>query len=272
MGETPWRLTNDVVLPCGMLVFHVRTFAAGPAATPVVIVGEFSDHFGQSLTNAIEDAAAAIQDALYPDGTRFRLVQHRTQRAHGIRYPAFDEVEFLRRRHLGGLRRRLQRRRNERAARYRAAVTTVGPDGVSRHVFPPPIVHAWQWMFYGPNWQHDLELDWPADEHDALYPTPDAAGAELIRPATVRIPALLGDFPVPVWPHDLYTAELVGGPIGAQLAVERAEAERRRAEAENACVDALISPPQGGFVELHGVPAPVAEDPDPEQGWAPRSG
>lgn len=66
-GEISWRLVHEAVLPFGprgvCTVVHVRAYERGAADRPVVILGEFrrTGESGQSLTNAVEAAAAAAQ-------------------------------------------------------------------------------------------------------------------------------------------------------------------------------------------------------------------
>jgi hypothetical protein len=260
-ARTSWRLVHDAVLPFGPVgvcaVLHVRAFEAGPDVLPVVIVGQFGDYVGHSLTNAIEHAAAAAQTVLYPDGRRFRLVQHTPyELLHDNPIPFFREVTFARRERIGRLRRWARRRHDERAARFTVAATVVTLDGATRHVHPVLPADEQVWRFVGPSWCPPVTLEWPAEDAGALT----ALGTELIRPAAVRLPALLGDTAVQVWPKALYVPALIGGPDAAALAKQRAEDCHRRTGAEGAFIDALADPPPGAIVDLAGgVPTDPAE-------------
>jgi len=262
MAGVNWRLVHDAVMPFGPLgvctVVHVRAFEAGPDVEPVIIVGQFGDYIGQSLTNTIEHASVAAQTVLYPDGRRFRLVQHNPyELMHDNPIPSFREVTFARRERIGRLRRWAARRRAEHDARFTVAATVVTIEGATRHIHPVIPAGEQFWRFFGPTWQ-PLDLEWPADEAGALT----ELGTELIRPAAVRLPALLGDTPVQVWPKALYVPALIGGPEAAALAAQRGDACHRRTGAEAALIDALADPQPGAIVELRGGVAVDPADPD----------
>jgi hypothetical protein len=97
------RLTKEAVLhypsPNGFDgICHVRVYEA-PGELPVVICGELEDNPGNSITNAIENVAAAVQAAFFRDGREFRLVEHYPYSISGSRdpecaVPTYDLVSF----------------------------------------------------------------------------------------------------------------------------------------------------------------------------------
>ncbi|MET9260316.1 hypothetical protein [Amycolatopsis sp. NPDC004079] len=196
---------------------------------------------------------------MYPAGEKLRFVQHTP---YGLRdhqsVPGFDEVTMFGRQRIGAARRWLRRRRHERESRWSAAATVVTIDGAARHVFPPPEPDDLVWEFRGPRWR-TLESVWPAAEADALRGQPGIPPDELIRPAEVQLPEILGDTPVAVWPPGLYVPELIGGPEAARIAADRVAAVHRRQEQEQAFADAVTTAEPGAIVTLHGAPVEKPE-------------
>jgi hypothetical protein len=137
------------------------------------------------------------------------------------------------------------------------AVTVVTAEGATRHV--PPIVQEEEpfWRFHGPTWQQ-VVLEWPDDEVGAVA----ELGTTLVRPASVRLPAVLGECRVDVWPKALYVPALIGGPDAAALAEHRSAAWRRHTNAEGAFIDALSDPQPGSIVDLAGGVPADQDDPD----------
>ncbi|MFI6029447.1 hypothetical protein [Amycolatopsis magusensis] len=265
-SDAGWRLVREAVLPFGQpgvcTVVHVRAYERGHGDAPVVILGEFrrTGGSGQSLTNAIESAAAATQAAFYPAGEKLRFIQHTPYRLldhHPV--PGFSEVTLFGRRRVGPACRWWRRRQHERRSRWSAAATVVTIDGATRHVFPPPVLEDLGWEFRGANWRA-LEPVWPAAEADALRGQPDSVQDELIRPAEVLLPEFLGDTPVAVWPKDLYVPELIGGPEAARIAANRVAAVHRRQEQTTGFIDALTTTETGAIVTLYGAPTEKPDD------------
>ncbi|MEU3628795.1 hypothetical protein BS329_15375 [Amycolatopsis coloradensis] len=248
-----WTLKHDVVLPYGQLgvctVVHVRAYERHFGEAAVVILGQFGHFVGQSLTNSIEQAAAAAQTALYPDGRHLRIIQHMPYCTLDHRkVPEFREVHLARHRR-GPLRRWWQRRLDDRLARSAVAATVVGADGAIRHVYPDVRPENLPWKFTGPSW-HQLALHWPAEERPAL---PEMYPLDLIRPAEVEIPDVLGHQRIQVWPEALYTPELIGGPSVLPVSAERNAAVRARNDATGAFFEAVTDREPGEIVELHQV-------------------
>lgn len=257
MARDEWRLTADVVIPYGTpgvhYLLHVRSYESGDGSAPVVIVGEFGDHVGPSLTNTVAEAAADVQAAVYPDGRSFRFVQMRYPGDHNHTDPVeFNEVSFARRKRLGRLRRWFERTLNTRSNRWLLTQTVIDEDGSTRYTMPS-LPHTEQfWEFDGPSWSPDLPLRWPAGERSALVN--DLCRVHLIRPACVQLPDEFLDLPIEVWPEQLYTPALIGGPEAEQIANERRAACNRRYEAESSVMDAFGNPPPGAITETGSTP------------------
>lgn len=151
------------------------------------------------------------------------------------------EVGFdyrLRRSRLWQRRQELRVRRDRRRAR--PAVTEVSPEGVTRHELPVAEPSTNPWEFHRARHHPDLGLELPSDERSALSDSDGAAvgPSRWIRPASVRIPALLGETRVATWPEELYTAELIGGPEAGALA----ESRHAEIEAKYGAISALTDP------------------------------
>ncbi len=212
MQDTTWRLVHDAVIPYGKIgldtVVHARAYEATPTDTPVVLLSEFGDHRGRPLSQAIAEAAAAAQAALYRRGEELRFVQHTP---HGQR---FHEVRFQQRRrttvfyHRGA-----PPARRGRSAHWSTSATAVTVRGARRHVFQPA---RWAqdlpWTFHEPRW---TELATTPVEEIAV---PRARSAQ---PLELLIPDLLGDTPVEVWPADRYLPSLIGGATARKIADAR---------------------------------------------------
>ncbi|HTK67256.1 MAG TPA: hypothetical protein VL595_33090 [Pseudonocardia sp.] len=252
MPHRDWSLTHDAVIPFGdegeCYVLHARAFEAGEDEDPVVIMGQFSDHAGRSITNSVAEAMAAVQTALYPEGRRLRFVEMRPEHpydSHAVL--RFTEISFANRRRVGRARRWWREKADERGRRWQATFTLVTPEGITRHVFPSAVPQHLPWTFTPAVWSPDFELQWPESESNALVR--DVWHTTLVRPAQVRIPALLGDCGVDVWPRDLYVAELIGGPEGAEIAAQRRAACDRSYSALGGIIDAYADPPPDSFLE-----------------------
>jgi hypothetical protein len=251
MAHQQWRLVHDAVIPYGAAgvhyVVHVRGFEAGSDVDPIVMLGQFGEHVGPSITNSAAEAAAAAQAALYPCGRtlRFVVVRPDSPSILGV-VPRFNEVTFDHRRRHGRVRRWLAHTESERRGRWLATFTIATPEGISRHVFPPT-APEWPWTFHGPSFSTDLDIDWGQDGADALYTylhtTP------LVRPARVGIPALLGTCSFEVWPKDLYIPALVGGPQAAEVADQRRATCDRHFAALTGLIDSFTDAPPGSFME-----------------------
>jgi hypothetical protein len=252
MPHHDWTLVHDAVIPFGdegeCYVLHARAFEAGEENDPIVIMGQFSDHVGPSLTNSAAEAMAAVQTAIYPNGRRLRFVEMRPEHPYDPQAVLrFTEISFAERRRVGRARRWWREKASERGRRWQATFTLATPDGVTRHVFPSSIPSISRWTFKPAAWSPDLELQWPESESDALVR--DLPRTSLIRPAQVRIPDLLGDCGVEVWPKDLYVVELIGGPEGAQIAAQRRDACDRSYSALSGVIDGYTDPPPDSFLE-----------------------
>lgn len=252
MPHRSWSLVHDAVIPFGnegeCYVLHARAFEAGEETDPIVIMGQFADHVGPSITNSAAEAMAAVQTALYPEGRRLRFVEMRPEDPYDRHAVLrFTEISFVKRRWVGRARRWRRDRNSERGRRWQATFTLVTPEGITRHVFPSVVARHLPWTFTPAVWSPDLELHWPESESDALVR--DLLRTTLIRPAQVRIPALLGDCGVDVWPRDLYVAELIGGPEGAEIAAQRRAACDRSYSALSGVIDAYTDPPPDSFLE-----------------------
>jgi hypothetical protein len=217
-------------------------------------MGEFGDHVGPSLMNSAEEAAAAVQAALYPDGRPLRFVNMRHTWENCTDPLNFCEVEFARRKHRGRASRWLDRKLNERSKRWLFTITVVDPEGANRHVLPPQPHVDNAWVFSGSTWLSDCDLAWPEPERSATQRVDFYA--ELIRPAHVQVPELLDDQVIEVWPKDLYTPALVGGPDAGKIADQRRLACDRHYAAESGVIDALTNPPPDSFLEQGGSRTP----------------
>lgn len=257
MARDEWRLTADVVIPYGTpgihYLLHARSYESVDGAVPVVIVGEFGDHVGPSLANSAEEAAAAAQAAVYPDGRSFHFVQMRYAGDHNPTEPVeFNEVSFARRKRLGRLKRWFERTLNNRSNRWLLTQTVIDGDGSTRYTMPA-VPHTEQfWEFNGPSWSPDLRLQWPPSERGALVD--DCYRVHLIRPACVRLPDDVLDLPIEVWPEQLYFPSLIGGPEAERIAEERRATCNRRYEAEFSVIDAFGNPPPGAITETGSTP------------------
>ncbi|MFC4942422.1 hypothetical protein [Pseudonocardia sp. GCM10023141] len=254
MAEQSWQLVHDAVMPFGpsgrTTVVHVRAFEH-PIEPPVVIIGQFGDHEGLSLTNGMELAAASVQTALYPEGRPIRFVQHTPyEKLHHSPVPGFEEVTFARRQRIGAVRRWFGRRRHDRDSQVAIAATVVTIDGSTRHVHPTVGFDDVTWRFMGPGW-HQTELRWSAEDADAVQS--ELGTPRLVRPSQVYLPDLLGDLAVQVWPTDLYVSALIGGLAAAQLAEQRTSAVRQRADAEMGFIGALTDHDSSAIVDVHSV-------------------
>jgi hypothetical protein len=72
---------------------HVRIYEQA-GRLPVAIVGALDDGPGTSTTNAIEMVAAAVEDACFPDGREFELIEHHPSSIAGDGSPSFGRVRF----------------------------------------------------------------------------------------------------------------------------------------------------------------------------------
>ncbi|GAA4290917.1 hypothetical protein GCM10023148_54910 [Actinokineospora soli] len=212
MQNNAWRLVHDAVIPYGKAgldtVVHARAYESGPDDLPVVILSEFGDHRARPLSEAVGEAAAAAQAALYRRGADLRFVHHTP---HGQR---FHEVLFHQRlRKTVFYHRGAPPARRGRSAHWSTSAKPVTVRGVRRHVFEPP---RWEqdtpWTFHGPRWR-PLRAE-PADDQSI----PAARSA---RPMELVLPEVLGDTPVEVWPADRYLPSLIGGPAARKLADAR---------------------------------------------------
>jgi hypothetical protein len=229
-------------------VLHARAFEAGRGDDPVVIMGQFADHVGPSITNSAAEAMAAVQTALYPGGRRLRFVELRAEHPyepHAVL--RFTEITVAERRRVSPIRRWRRQKASERARRWHAVFTLVTPEGATRLVFPSSAPTQLPWAFTPAVWSPDLELEWPASESEVLVREP--LRTTLVRPAQVRIPSLLGDCGIEVWPRDLYVVELVGGPEVAKIAPRRRAACDRSYTALTGVIDAQTDPPPDSFLE-----------------------
>jgi hypothetical protein len=92
----PMRLGCELLLPypgfCGFDgLCHVRVFVLChrvPWRAPVVLVGGLDDNPGTSVTNVIEVVAAAVRRQVFPEGSRFVLVEHYADRLGDSSRPA----------------------------------------------------------------------------------------------------------------------------------------------------------------------------------------
>ncbi|MFC7615214.1 hypothetical protein ACFQV2_18585 [Actinokineospora soli] len=162
MQNNAWRLVHDAVIPYGKAgldtVVHARAYESGPDDLPVVILSEFGDHRARPLSEAVGEAAAAAQAALYRRGADLRFVHHTP---HGQR---FHEVLFHQRlRKTVFYHRGAPPARRGRSAHWSTSAKPVTVRGVRRHVFEPP---RWEqdtpWTFHGPRWR-PLRAE-PADD------------------------------------------------------------------------------------------------------------
>jgi hypothetical protein len=241
-----WRKVHDVVLPYGGAygtVAHVRAWESGPADDPVVIAGQFGDHSGRPVTQAAPEVAAAVQAVLYPDGRRFAYVEHspRSVFLHGGGPWGFEPVTFAYRRHLS--QRQIRRRRRWNAAQVAGDVslTVVTAVGATTYKYPPAKPDALPWEFGSPSWGRAFEVEWP-DEAGALhYPYGPSLPPQLVHPAQLRIPQLLGDTLVDIWPEELYTPELIGGPEAAVAASRIRRKVRDQIDQEMTFADAYVT-------------------------------
>lgn len=268
-----WSLVADAVLGYGQeginSVLHARVFEADPLAEntpdareevppPVVILGQFGDHRGQSITNSIEHAAAAAQAKFYPDGQVMRVVLMYPNAVHClgplVAPLLLREVRFAARTRRSALQQRWRRRRARREQQrgeQNFTATSVGPDGVTRHVLPTPALDLSEWVFSDGIHGRDLRLEVPAADQSAVVGDPyDRERLRWSRPAAVRVPALLGDTELATWPEELYTAELIGGPEAGVYAAHRYGAIRRRVDAEMGIADAITDPAPDTFTEF----------------------
>ena len=212
MQNTRWRLVHDAVIPYGKAgvdgVVHARAYERGPDDLPVVVLSEFGDHRARPLAEAIGEAAAAAQAALYRRGVELRFVQHTP---HGQR---FHEVVFHQRvrktvfYHRGG-----PPARRGRSAHWSTSAAPVTVRGVRRHVFPPP---RWEqdtpWTFHAPR-RTELRVEPVAD--------PAIPAARSAQPIDLLLPDVLGDTPIQVWPADRYLPSLIGGATARKIADAR---------------------------------------------------
>jgi hypothetical protein len=88
----------------------------------------------------------------------------------------------------------------------------------------------------------------PDDEAGAVDHAYPSAPPELIRPADVELPALLGATRVTVWPSALYVAELIGGADARPLVNELRRGVAEASDQLAAAIDAWQSP--SAIVEL----------------------
>lgn len=252
MPYRDWSLVHDAVIPFGdegeCYVLHARAFEAGEENDPIVVMGQFADHVGPSITNSVAVAMAAVQTALYPEGRRLRFVEMRPEHPYDSQAVLrFTEISFAEQRRVGRARRWWRKKASERSRQWQATFTLVTPDGITRHVFPSATSSDLPWTFKPAAWSPDLELEWPESESGAIVR--DLMRTSLIRPAQVRIPALLGNCGVDVWPRDLYVPELIGGPMGAEIAAQRRAACERSYSALSGVIDAYTDPPPDSFLE-----------------------
>lgn len=265
-----WALIADEVLGYGTVghetVLHARVFTASepdssairprPDVPPVVILAEFGDHVGPSISNSIEAAAAAAQARFCPDGQLMRVVAMYPHTQHCLTAPIapllLREVTFADRYRRPGRARAPDRRR---AAREQlrglrsSAITEIGPHGATRHQLPPPEVDENVWVFRDTATGRDLALELPDAERDAIYGDP-YSDLRWSRPAAVRVPALLGETELATWPRELYIPALVAGPEAATYAEHRRQASQQRLTAEMGFVEALTDPAPGSITHL----------------------
>jgi hypothetical protein len=252
MSHRDWSLVHDAVIPFGHegehYVLHARAFEAGKDNDPVVIMGQFADHVGQSITNSAAEAMAAVQTALYPEGRQLRFIEMRPEHPYDPHAVLrLTEISVGERRRVGTTRRWWREKTSKRKRRWQATFTLVTPEGITRHVFPSAVPRHLPWTFTPAVWSPDLSLHWPESESGALVR--DSMRTTLVRPALVRIPTLLGDCGVDVWPLDLYVVELIGGPEAAEIAAQRRAACDRSYHALRGVIDAYTDPPPDSFLE-----------------------
>ncbi len=202
-----WSLTTDTVLAydyvSGDAVCHARLFEAPPLdhettpPPPVVVLGQFTRHEGRSLSNALVEVAAAAQARFFSDGRTWRFVQLYPH----SRYPGgtaaapleLREVTFTDRRRRSARELRALQRRDQRI--YRRGAPVLAPE---------------EWVFAGDHQGRSLTLEIPDAHRDAvLGAQPEWTWS---RRAGVRVPALLGETELEVWPAPHYTSEHVPGP------------------------------------------------------------
>lgn len=199
MQDTTWRLVHDAVIPYGKAgldtVVHARAYEATPTDTPIVLLSEFGDHRGRPLSQAIAEAAAAAQAALYRRGDDLRFVQHTP---HGQR---FHEVRFhQRRRTTVFYHRGAPPARRGRSVLWSTSATPVTVRGVRRHIFQPP---QWAqdlpWTFHDPHWT-ELATTPPRRRGDPPGPLGAPDGAARPRPARRHPRPGLARRPLPAVP------------------------------------------------------------------------
>jgi hypothetical protein len=252
MAQQQWRLVHDAVISYGVAgvhyVVHVRSFETGRDVDPIVILGQFGDHVGPSITGSAACAAAAAQAAFYPSGRTLRFVvmlPDNPWTPHVV--PRFNEVTFYQRQRHGRLRRWLARAVNARRDRWLATFTIVTPEGITRNVVPPTAPEVWPWTFHHPSFSTDFDIDWGQDGADALYTYLHTT--TLVRPAHVHLPALLSTCAVEVWPKDLYIPALVGGPQAAEIADQRRAICDQHFAALTGLIESFTDAPPGSFME-----------------------
>jgi hypothetical protein len=193
-----YELTEEMLLPyCngnGSSLAHVRIFQRGLNHIPVVVIGEPSDLTGPSVPTSLEAIASSVQEQLFPDGRWWRFIHYSTWpgQHYSESVPEFTEVTFASR---------------HKMTRWRRLLA-----GES----------AGAWNFSAPQWRWNepYPLVWPDNGAEYLMHRGDPDCMQLILPGVVRVPLLLGDTLVTVWPADAYTTTALAGPGAAALKAE----------------------------------------------------
>jgi hypothetical protein len=250
-----WQLTHDTVLPFGGpygTVAHVRVYEPPPALShraPLAIAGQFGDHTGRPLNAATAHVAVAIQKAFFPGGRCFDYVEYQPADRHERPYPCFRKAS-LRRRRRGRLERWLDRRGSGRDT----VLTIVDDTGAACHTVTGAPADEQPWAFDLLGWDDDsCAVQWPHEQR--RYVATDWMGTAqcyLERPAQVRLPTLLGDTPVSVWPPADYVPLLVCGPEAALTAAQIREAVAARTHQEMDFADTFAVTDDRHIVLLNG--------------------
>src|SRR5262249_28644580 len=141
---------------------------------------------------------------------------------------------------------RARRRRNAAQAADEVSLTVVTAVGATTYKYPPAELDGLPWEFGPPSWGRAFEVQWPAEEAGALhYLYGPFCPPQFIRPAQLRIPQLLGETLIDIWPPELYTPELVGGPEAAEVASRIRRKVRVQIDQEMAFADAYVNATAG---------------------------
>ncbi|NJP98643.1 hypothetical protein HCN51_56075 [Nonomuraea sp. FMUSA5-5] len=250
-----WRLARDAVLPFGGpygTVAHLRVYEPPPVLShraPVVIAGQFGDHTGRPLNAATGQVAAAIQRALFSSGRHFDYVEYQPTDRHERPYPCFRKASLRRRR-----RRRIERWLDRRSFGHDTVLTILGETGAICHTAPGPPAEEQLWAFELLGWDDDsCTLRWPPEQRRHIAADWMGTCQEYLeRPAQVRLPILLGDTLVSVWPPAAYVPLLVCGPEAALQAAQIREAVAARTHQEMDLTNAFAATDERQIVLLNG--------------------